>query len=350
LYTIIECDDAEFADIVGTAYNPTLSFLEDTTVTWGHYWQEPYADNDGYYHPQDVREALRSFIFYEAAPAVGPRGRTASEQTKAAWYTPLKRFTFDERAVTCNMPFYKWGEGADEHMVKDKGGCDPLINNNRDASGPFEGQGPPGCDDEDLAQFRGAGGQVLGANTEIRSGASLLPLDVTVKLHRAVRHNDGVYPYYAIFDASTADFAGWFGVPQSARLGDSVPAKLHHAVTLVNVFLNGIACDDCNPWGFQDPVAPALLDTPIHQFTYYYLDCDVTFPTRPVDFTSDAGRECPLALVNAQALGVIESNTTVFYGEIERMIDDRRAYQASSTTIVNSPFVAQLTLRWDDSN
>jgi len=208
---------------------------------------------------------------------------------------------------------------------------------------PWTGGGPSGCVSTDLPMFRSAGGQVLGANTDRRSGASLLPLDFTVKLHRAVRHNDGVYPYYAVFDSTSATIAGWYGVPQSLRLSFAGPGHLADAVTVMNVFQNGIACDDCNPWGFQDPVAPAVLDTPLHQFSLVYLDCDVTFPTNSIDFVSDAGEACPNALEDAVGLGLLET-VIVHYGEVERMIDDRRAFQASNVDLVNSPFIAQLVV------
>ena len=340
LFTVVECDDEEFALLTGAGYTPSLTFVDAKAVTWASYWDEPVADSDGFFHPQDVKRALQSFVFYESPPAIGVTSQTPVEQAKAAWYTPLKRFTFDKHTVTCNMPFFQWGTTPEKMMVQDNGGCDPMILSSLSPS--WTGNGPAGCLPTDLPMFRSSGGQVLGANLIKRQGATLLPLDFTIKLHRAVRHDDRVYPYYAVFDSSSADIAGIYGVPQSLRLANVGPAKIKDAVTLVNVFLNGKPCSDCNPWGFQDPIAPAVLDTTLHQFSPLYFDCDLEFSISPINFVSDVGRACPEVLTNAVAKGVIGSEV-VYYGDVEVLIDDRRAYQGASVNIINSPFIAQFS-------
>jgi len=276
-------------------------------------------------------------VFYESAPAVGPLGQNPSELLKAQSYTPLKRFTFEQRTVTCNMPFFQWGLGPGQQMVTDAGGCDPNI---LDGSGNWNG--PTGCQTYPLPLQRSGGGQVLDSVTTRQSGATLLPLSFTVKIQRAIRNNDGIRPYFAIFDATSAATAGLFGVPQSARLLGAGPAQLATSVALMNVFLNGEPCNDCSVWGFEDPIAPVVLNTPLHQLAFLYWDCQVSFSTNPSTYENYVGVPCPAAVDLAVASGDI-AQTKVFYGDVEVLIDDLRVYQDGSVLeIVNSPFIATL--------
>jgi len=323
-FAVIGCDDDELALYTSSAYMPSLAFLPEDIVTWGHYWEEPTRDSDGLFHPQDIEVALRSFIFYESPPSVS----AAPDAQLAALYTPFKRFTFSDRTVTCNMPFYTWGTGTNQTMVEDVG--------ETDSTGNFTV----------LPLQRHDVGQVLAANLTRMDGASLNTLEFTLKIHRSVRFDDSVYPYFAIFDASAADVAFAFGVPQSGRLIRAGLANLENSVSFLQVISNGVPCMGCSPFGdWQEPVADsATIVTPLHQLDVLLWDCDLTFPASPTAFSDDLDQACPGAAADAVDKMTI-AQPVIYNPDVESVIDDRRVYQFVQPPLyANSPFIAQLTV------
>jgi hypothetical protein len=107
--------------------------------------------------------------------------------------------------------------------------------------------------------------------------------------------------------------------------------------------------------GFQEPVAPAAIDTPLHQILYLTWDCDLLFPSNSASFINNLGQICLLAAVDAVDKGAA-SSTTIYYPDVEVLIDDQRAWQLHSppsgtvreVEIMNSPFIVQLTMEAED--
>jgi len=318
LYAIVECDDAEFAELAGAAFTPALAFFDNRATTWASYWSEPEVSADGEIDAEEFEESLRTFIFYESPPDV-PFG--LEDVAVAERYTAFKRFTFRHRTVTCNMPFYSWGEDSDESMVMAEADCST-------------GDCVPALDS--------GSGQVLEANTDRRdeSVATLNDLDFTVKLHRAVRYDDGVYPYFAVFDVTNDIWADYLGVPVSLRVRWANRASIENGVTTMHMISGGPPCPGC--WDIdaaingQEPIAPPSageggLVTPLHQF----IMVDATEAT--YDDAVDDG-----VLVREEGDAKV-----VFHEEIEAMIDgeywDVQGDDQDDLSFGNTPFIAQVT-------
>lgn len=351
-FTIVECDDSEFATVAKVAYTPALRWIEPTVTTWATYWNEPRRQLNGSVAPQDLSTALRSFVFYEAPPAMDAVAADPNNM-----YTPFKRFTFNSKVVTCNMPFFKWGAAANQQMKEESLTSDACL----DASRPVTDCRP--------SINRSGREQVLASRTATKTGTdpSLQPLDFTVKIHRAVRWNDNQYPYFAIFDSSDLALAQYYGVPLSVRTARAGRADLSKGVSLMHIFQNGLRCRaDNGTLGaacfnsktrnvattpeveFQEPIAPAYLTSPIHQWAHLLWKCTAPYTgTSFAAFSSDEGVACPATVWDAYTKKIIESKAGVVYnGEVEKLIDEGRVWQIASAAapmIVNSPFIATLT-------
>jgi len=140
------------------------------------------------------------------------------------------------------MPFVIWGADPHQQIVADEGGCSPDIKGDTYGNPyTFFGNGPPGCvagRDPQFALEREFGGQLLGFSEN----------GVTMKIHRAVTR-PGSYSFYNIWDSTNPVMAAYYGVPVSTKL-----LLASEGTSEMKVFGNGIPCEFCGAYGFQDDI------------------------------------------------------------------------------------------------
>lgn len=259
-YSLLECNDREFAEQFNARYVADLPTAAATSSVW---WTEPQPDETGRYQPSVVSAALDSFIFADVPANVGSTGGVNPI------YSPLKTFTFKYRWVTCNMPFAAWGSAVASRLVTDRldyqginrAVCSSSIRGDMFGSKyRFFGEGPPGCAGEVHPLQRVRGGQALAWGP----GDST----VTLKLHRTVNKNNGQFSYYVLWDTTNAIEAGYYGVPVAPKL-----ALATTGVETMKIFANGMECAGCNAYDFQDPIIGDGL-SPIRKVTNLLWNCN----------------------------------------------------------------------------
>jgi hypothetical protein len=269
-FVLLECNDVEFAEKFSARYVANLPVEIATSGVW---WNEPTPDPSGFFEDDVLAEALRSFTFAEVPSPILPvelEDGTWTEPNEA--YTSFKIFSYENRWVVCNMPFIAWGEEAYNMMALDNGGCDEEIRADWGLPDDLIINGPPGCEDHDdpLAHFEG--GQLLAVTEDT----------VAIKVHRAINEADGTFHFFSLWDSSNEVMANYYGIPVSDRLSWSL------ASDDVSYFANGIPCEMCNPYDFQDPILSAD-STPVRAVTNFVWNCDDIF--RGGDLFADSNRD-----------------------------------------------------------
>ena len=192
-------------------------------------------------------------------------------------YSPLKRFEWNGKTITANVPFVKWGDGPGQQLVVDEGGCDPLIRSNP-PSPFFVGDGPTNGADcsTEAALDRYKGGQAVALNIgdcDPDCGT------VTMKLHKATFDHPDKVPYYTVFDASKAPPAGFMGVIHAPKMGNIGRFGDNDAVGRIAQFSNGVRINAGGPNRYQQgitsyPGGQSQTYTPIWHITWIFFDCD----------------------------------------------------------------------------
>eukprot|EP01126_Amoeba_proteus_P053321 TRINITY_DN6493_c0_g1_i2.p1 TRINITY_DN6493_c0_g1~~TRINITY_DN6493_c0_g1_i2.p1 ORF type:complete len:477 (-),score=119.43 TRINITY_DN6493_c0_g1_i2:44-1360(-) len=246
-------------------------------------------------------------------------------------------------------------------MVVDQGGCDPYILNSFNAElGGFSANGPPGCTPSTHPLERMSGGQVLKiANSTATTATTTTDINlvVTMKIHRAVVNDDGVYPYFVIWDSSLLTSAGLYGVPQSRRLVRAGSGWLEGGVDIVNFFANGPSCPACSTYGVQEPIFPVVLDTPLHEIRYLIWACTESGTASTLlEFLNSITDTslCYNVLQRAASAGLVENGTSkLFYADIPYLRSAQRIVQTlappssdlgGKLEIMNTPVVLFLNM------
>ena len=188
-------------------------------------------------------------------------------------YSPLKRFEWEGKTVTANLPLVWWGPGPGQAMRVDQGGCDDAIRKNAPSplfvgGGPFDGAD---CSLEDPIQ-RYKGGQLLDLD--------LVNKTVTMKLHFAWYKFPSKLSHYTVFDASKAPPAGFMGTPQTPKVGANL-GRLgdNDAVGRISQFSNGVRRLEGGPNRFS----PGMTNytggqqakySPEWHISWVFFDCD----------------------------------------------------------------------------
>jgi len=186
-------------------------------------------------------------------------------------YSPLKRFEWNGKTVTANVPFIKWGDEPGQQIIVDLGGCDPLIRSN--APSPFFVEDGPtnGADCSNEAPLdRYKGGQAVALD--------LVGMTVTMKLHKATfRHPDQV-PYYTVFEASKAPPAGFGGTIVAPKLGNLGRFGENDAAGRIAQFANGVRNDSGGPNRYQQGITSYPGGdsnyTPMWHISWIFFDCN----------------------------------------------------------------------------
>lgn len=188
-------------------------------------------------------------------------------------YSPLKRFQWNGKTVTANLPLVWWGDGPGQAMRIDQGGCDDAIRKNAPSpffvgGGPFDGAD---CSVEDPIE-RYKGGQLLDVD--------LVNKTVTMKLHFAWYRFPDKLSHYTVFDASKPPPAGFMGTPHTPKVGANL-GRLgdNDAVGRISQFSNGVRRLQGGPNRFQ----PGMTNytggqqakySPMWHITWVFFDCD----------------------------------------------------------------------------
>ncbi|MFQ5450557.1 MAG: hypothetical protein ACE5E9_07990 [Nitrospinaceae bacterium] len=334
LFVITDASDKDFAAKYGTIRSDALADAPDAAVEFAIY------DNGQWTFFQDGGLVSR----FDTNGAVLPPLANPD-------YSPLKRFLWEGKLVTANVPFVKWGDGPGQQLIVDIGGCDPLIRTNP-PSPFFIGGGPADgvdCSTGDPVD-RYKGGQAVDIDLE--------NMTVTMKLHKATFRHPDVIPYYTVFEASKAPPAGFMGVIHSPKLGNIGRFGENDAVGRIAQFSNGVRISDGGPNRFQNGITSyrggtSRTYTPMWHITWVFFDCDnngVFFipdrnvgegaqpqpgsevprfdPTHPAAFDPfqmyDKGVDCPgyAALVTGNSDGFIKD-----LGQLKDLIREGRVIQ-----------------------
>lgn len=253
LFVITDASDQDFAEMFGAIRADALEEAPDAAV-------EPAVFEDG------------AWTFFEDP------GMVASESEGPVAnpdYSPLKRFTWEGRIVTVNVPFIKWGDGPRQRLLVDEGGIDPRIRSNPPS--PFHvGGGPSDGASEDRVSGEGPldrykGGQVVDLDLDA--------MTVTMKLHKGTFDHPDKIPYYTVFDASKGPPAGFMGVIHAPRLANLGRFGDNPSVARIAQFSNGVRIEAGGPNRFQQgitsyPGGQSGTYSPMWHITWIFFDCD----------------------------------------------------------------------------
>lgn len=254
LFVITDASDKAFAEMFGAVRADSLQQAPDAAV-------ETALFDDGEWTFFNDPGLVARFDGSEVEPPI------ANPE-----YSPLKRFEWNGKTVTVNVPFVKWGDLPGQQLLIDQGGCDPLIRSNP-PSPFFVGDGPTnGADcsnEEPLDRYKG--GQVVALD--------LVGMTVTMKLHKATFDHPDVVPYYTVFDASKAPPAGFMGVIHASKTGTLGRFGDNDAAGRIAQFSNGVRIDAAGPNRFQQgitsyPGGQSKTYSPMWHITWIFFDCD----------------------------------------------------------------------------
>ncbi len=260
-FTITDVSDGGFAGLVGAMHAANLDKAFDAGVETAVFDDGPVVDGRG------------TWTFMNDAGTVSYIDGTGTVVRPVANgnYSPLKRFAWDGKVVTANMPFIQWGNGPGQQLIIDGGGCDPLIRSNP-PSPFFVGSGPTDGADctNELPLDRYKGGQI--------TGIDFAAMTVTFKLHKGTFREKRL-PYYFVTDASKLPAAEYMGVihaPKAANLGRAEDSK---AVGNIFQFANGVRVDAGGPNRYQSgivdyPNGSGRQYTPMWHIIWLFYDCD----------------------------------------------------------------------------
>ncbi|MEH6532321.1 MAG: hypothetical protein V7735_13415 [Photobacterium frigidiphilum] len=256
LFVITDASDKDFAEMFGATRADSLDKAPEAAV------EAAVFDNG-------------NWVFYNDAGLVArfdPLTGEALPPVANPDYSPLKRFEWNGKTVTANVPFVKWGDGSGQQLLIDQGGCDPLIRSNP-PSPFFVGNGPiNGVDcSSETALERYKGGQVVAIDLEA--------MTVTMKLHRATYDHPDEIPYYTVFDASKAPPAGFMGVIHAPKLGNLGRFGDNDAVGRIAQFSNGVRLNTGGPNRYQQGITSyrggqPQTYSPMWHITWVFFDCD----------------------------------------------------------------------------
>ena len=255
-FVISDASDDDFVDEFGGIRADSLEEAPDEAVEWITFY------DDG------------TWVFCNDAGTVQDDGSVVEGNPD---YSPLKRFEWNGKIVTANLPLVWWGPGPGQAMRIDEGGCDPNIRSNPPSpffvgDGPLNAKAdPPVCTGE-AADQRYKGGQLLGLDLEKKT--------VTMKLHFAWRKFPDKLSHYTVFDASKKPPAGFMGVPHTPKVGANL-GRLgdNDAVGRIAQFSNGVRRLEGGPNRFQPGMTnytggQSQKYSPMWHITWVFFDCD----------------------------------------------------------------------------
>ncbi len=226
---ISDATSGDFCEEFGAIRAQMLKKVPDSATNQAYF-------EDGLWHfPEDAGRVARYSA--DGSQVLPPQGNLA--------YSPLKRFEWDGKLVTANMPMVVWGSGPGQSLLIDSGGCDPLIRSNP-PSPFFVGNGPGGNCAGEASLDRYKGGQALDIDLDA--------MTVTMKLHLGTFAPNKI-PYYTVFDASKGPPAGMMGVPHVPLMSELGRYQDDLGTGLVVQFGNGVPQLDGGPNRFQSGLA-----------------------------------------------------------------------------------------------
>ncbi len=278
-FVITDASDKDFAEMFSTVRADSLEETPDAAVETALFDGENWTF---YNLPEPVA------YFDEHDNVISPTMGNSE-------YSPLKRFEWNGKTITANVPFVKWGDGPGQQLLEDMGGCDPLIRSNP-PSPFFVGNGPTNgadCSVEDpLDRYKG--GQVVSPDG-MSPGIDLTPTEgfpfgsVTMKLHKATFDHPDKIPYYTVFDASKLPPAGFMGVIHAPKVGGRMEDGVlvggigrfgdNDAVGRIAQFSNGVRIDAAGPNRFQQGITSYRggqqgTYSPMWHISWIFFDCD----------------------------------------------------------------------------
>ncbi|CAH1780542.1 unnamed protein product [Owenia fusiformis] len=255
-FTVTDVSHKEWAEKYSTVFSPVLADAPDEA-----------CELDATYNSR-----TETFTFTRDAgfvarivngKSVGPVGNPD--------YSPLKRVVINGETITLNMPFVKWGDEDGQMLIVDNGGCDPLIRSIL-PSPKWKGDGPRGCTPDEGALERYNGGQALEIDIDNAR--------VVMKLHKATLRDDGIIPYYTVFEASKFPAAGNMGnvlAPKLELLGRGDDERTNDAVRALIQLGNGVPIRAGGPASFQAGIVPFSAHsagyTPMWHIVWLFYNC-----------------------------------------------------------------------------
>ena len=261
-FVITDASDKDFAEMFGTVRADALEEAPDAAVETANF---------------DDETGAWTFFNDPGLVARFDGGGNVLPPVANTNYSPLKRFEWNGKTVTANVPFVKWGDGPGQQLIVDEGGCDPLIRSNP-PSPFFVGDGPTnGADCSTEAPLdRYKGGQAVALNIgdcDPDCGT------VTMKLHRATFDHPDKIPYYTVFEASKAPPAGFGGTVWAPKLGNLGRFGENDAAGRIAQFANGVRNNAGGPNRYQQgitsyPGGQSKTYSPMWHISWIFFDCD----------------------------------------------------------------------------